>query len=157
MIFTDSINGVDLEIEAGVVKSIQDLAKASYPNESGGFLVGNYSSDMKRAVVKEMIIPEKFISTPVSFQRDTVGMNKVWEDLFNNGLIYLGEWHSHPNGTAFYSNTDKRALIKIAESDSVTIANPIMVIFSLNEDEIKEIRAYYYRKGEIIEYEQYRY
>lgn len=157
MIFTDSINGVDLEIEVGVVKSIQDLAKASYPNESGGFLVGNYSSDMKRAVVKEMIIPEKFISTPVSFQRDTVGMNKVWEDLFNNGLIYLGEWHSHPNGTAFYSNTDKRALINIAESDSVTIANPIMVIFSLNEDEIKEIRAYYYRKGEIIEYEQYRY
>ena len=157
MIFTDSINGVDLEIEVGVVKSIQDFAKASYPNESGGFLVGNYSSDMKRAVVKEMIIPEKFISTPVSFQRDTVGMNKVWEDLFNNGLIYLGEWHSHPNGTAFYSNTDKRALINIAESDSVTIANPIMVIFSLNEDEIKEIRAYYYRKGEIIEYEQYRY
>ena len=77
MIFTDTINGVDLEIEDGLVNSIRDLAIASYPNELGGFLIGNYSSDMKRAVVKEMIVPEKFISTPVSFQRDTVGMNKV--------------------------------------------------------------------------------
>ena len=153
MIFTDTINGVDLEIEDGLVNSIRDLAIASYSNELGGFLIGNYSSDMKRAVVKEMIVPEKFISTPVSFQRDTVGMNKVWEELFDNGLIYLGEWHSHPNGTASYSNTDKRALINIAECDSVTIANPIMIIFSLNKDEIKEVKAYYYMNGEIVEYE----
>jgi proteasome lid subunit RPN8/RPN11 len=153
LIFRDYIHDVSLEVEENVVELITRVSLAAYPNEIGGFLIGCYSSDMRRAIVKQILMPDTFVSGPVFFQRDTEGMNHKWEELYANGLIYLGEWHSHPNGTSSYSMMDKQALVNIAEYDRVAIENPVMVIFALSRESIKDVRAYYYRGGNIIEYE----
>lgn len=80
-------------------------------------------------------------------------MEPIWDSLYNEGLIYLGEWHSHPNGSSSYSMTDRKALTNIAESETVNISNPIMLIVGFNKSRIIEIKAYYYKDFDIIEYE----
>lgn len=155
MTFIDNIHHISLEIEESVIEKISTACKAAYPNELGGFLIGHYSSDMACAKVTQMIVPPKYEAGPTSFQRDTDGLNAFWDELFKKGLYYLGEWHSHPNGSAQYSNTDKNALSNIAKCDTVNIKNPIMVIFGYKEQKMIEIKAYYYRCEKIIEYNEY--
>lgn len=90
----------------------------------------------------------------MSYKRDTDGMDCLWDELYKDGLIYLGEWHSHPDSSASYSNMDKQALTNIATSTTVVIRHPIMLISSVSKTRIREYRAYYYYNGQIIEYEQ---
>lgn len=153
MIFRDNIYGACLEIDDTIIDSISSICLESYPNESGGFLVGRYSDDNCTAIVSSVIIPTSYSSTPVSYERDTNGMEPMWDQLYEDGLIYLGEWHSHPNGDASYSCKDKQALINIANSKSVKITSPIMLIFGFSKTTIKQIRAYYFKDGKIVDYE----
>ena len=83
-------------------------------------------------------------------------MDSIWENLYEEGLIYLGEWHSHPGGSASYSFTDKQAIANIATCKRVVIRHPIMLIVSVSKDIVREFRAYYYNNGQITEYEQNR-
>lgn len=45
-------------------------------------------------------------------------------------LVYLGDWHSHPNGSASLSGTDRRALVNIANFPEARINSPIMILLS---------------------------
>lgn len=153
MKFTDNIHGVSLEIEEGLLSAICKICIDSFPNETGGFLVGNYSKDNSNAIVSRIVQPVSISAGPVSYERNTNGMESVWDKLYEEGLFYLGEWHSHPNGNALYSITDKNALTNIGECDQVKIANPIMLIIGLSKTKVKEIKAYYYKNKEIIKYE----
>lgn len=154
MIYRDNIHNLYLEIDNTVVQEILKQALEAFPNETGGFLVGKYSAGNNTATVSLVLTPVKIISSPTCFQRETVGMESVWDELYKEGLVYLGEWHSHPNGNSMYSATDKKALTNIARSETVVINNPIMLIVSLSKKKINRMNAYYYNNGEIIEYER---
>lgn len=152
MIFIDNISNLNLVIDDKIVCVIRKQALEAFPNETGGFLVGKYSDDNRSAIVSLVLNPVKITSGPTSFQRETDGMESVWDELYKEGLIYLGEWHSHPNGSSMYSATDKKALTNIAQCKDVLIRNPIMLIVSLSKTKINKINAYYYDNGKIIEY-----
>lgn len=154
MIYKDNIHNLSLEIDNKIVQEIQKQAFEAFPNETGGFLVGKYSTDNNTAIVSLALTPVKITSGPTCFQRETDGMESVWDELYKEGLVYLGEWHSHPNGSSRYSTTDKKALTNIAGSETVVINNPIMLIVSLSKKKINQINAYYYNKGKVIEYER---
>lgn len=154
MIYKDNIHNLYLEIDSKVVQEIRKQAFEAFPNETGGFLVGKYSVDNNTAIVSLVLTPVKIASGPTCFQRETDGMESVWDELYKEGLVYLGEWHSHPNGNSMYSATDKKALTNIARSETVVINNPIMMIVSLSKEKINRMNAYYYNNGEIIEYEK---
>ena len=154
MIYKDNIHNLYLEIDSKVVQDIRKQAVEAFPNETGGFLVGKYSVDNNTAIVSLVLTPVKIASGPTCFQRETDGMESVWDELYKEGLVYLGEWHSHPNGNSMYSATDKKALTNIARSETVVINNPIMMIVSLSKKKINRMNAYYYNNGEIIEYEK---
>ena len=57
------------------------------------------------------------------------GLENVWEQLAKEGLQYVGEWHSHPNGSTQYSSTDLAAMIDIEKE--VAIENPLLLIVSV--------------------------
>ena len=154
MIYKDNIRGLSLEISDNVIAAIEKRALDAFPNETGGFLIGKYLDDNSRAYVSKVLIPKKCSSGPKSFQRETEGMEETWNKLYSEGLIYLGEWHSHPNGSCAYSTIDKTALTNIANCDTVVINNPIMLIVSLSKTDIKDISAYYYNNGNIVIYER---
>jgi proteasome lid subunit RPN8/RPN11 len=152
--FIDNIRNLFLVLEDAVIDAISKQAIISYPNETGGFLVGKYINDCRTALVTDLVLPLKSESGPMSYKRDTDGMDCLWDELYKDGLIYLGEWHSHPDSSASYSNMDKQALTNIATSTTVVIRHPIMLISSVSKTRIREYRAYYYYNGQIIEYEQ---
>lgn len=154
MRFYDNINNLCLEIDKDVFTAIREQVSEHFPNETGGFLVGKYSNDSMKALVLQNLLPPKIASSPTSFQRETDGMEPIWNQLYKEGLFYIGEWHSHPNGKPDYSTIDKKALTNIAMCDNVVIKRPVMLIIGITEKGCIQLKAYYYDNGNIIEYEQ---
>lgn len=81
-------------------------------------------------------------------------MNKLWDRLNKKGLIYLGEWHSHPNGSSIYSNTDLDTIRSIASNENIKIIRPLLLIVSLNNNEIKKISLYHYDSEQLKEMQE---
>lgn len=120
--------GLYLLIEDRVLSSIISHAFPKNGKENGGFLVGKYRRRNIAIIFKE-IQPARFNSTPLSYVRYTEGMEYVWDTLYEkDGLIYLGEWHSHPGGSSRYSSTDLRTMIELKYDAQMNIRFPIFLI-----------------------------
>ena len=87
-----------IEINTAVFNQIQMQAECEYPNENGGMLAGRYSVDKHTVYIEKILVPVEKITKRTTFERNTKGLEKEWEKLDKEGLRYVGEWHSHPNG-----------------------------------------------------------
>lgn len=144
---------LSLKIGQNILDEMYSIALALFPNETGGMFAGRISEDGHDAVVERLVIPSKTESTNVSFMRETNGMEQTWKKLSEQGLSYLGEWHTHPNGTPHYSHTDYMAMKGIADDRNVALSTPILFIISLKDSGITDNRAYLYDNGTLLEYE----
>lgn len=144
---------LSLKIGQNIIDEMHSIALASFPNETGGMFAGRISEDGHDAVVERLVIPSKTESTNVSFMRETNGMEQTWKKLSEQGLSYLGEWHTHPNGTPQYSHTDYMAMKGIADDRNVALSTPILFIISLKDSGITDSRAYLYDNGTLLKYE----
>lgn len=142
VIFEDRKIKIKVTIDDDVLDALHQSALESYPNETGGFLVGNYISN-NHAHVTCLVQPVKKTCRPCSFERSTEGMKTVWDNLFKQGLIYLGEWHTHPNGSCDYSITDLETMRSIASSADVQIVKPLLIIISINVDKRSGIKLFH--------------
>ena len=115
-----------IEIKASVFNQIKLQAEGEYPNENGGMLAGRYSADRHTVYIEKVVVPVEKLTGRTTFMRKTNGLEKVWEQLSQEGLRYVGEWHSHPNGSTQYSGSDLAAMIDIEKE--VAIENPILMI-----------------------------
>ncbi len=126
-----------------------------YPTEFGGLLVGYYADDNKTVVISETVLPTEFKSSRVSFERGSKGLKKVLERLYkqNPSLIYVGEWHTHPDSPALPSGTDMYALREIVNHEGVFINNPILLIISITQD--KCVPGFFvYANNKVYKYEE---
>lgn len=101
-----------------------------YPKEYGGILLGRYSDDSACCYVEETILPRTYQSSNNSFERGNAGL---FEDLTKLSitkpdLMYVGEWHTHPDGAPIPSKTDRNAMSQIANHSEVKITAPILII-----------------------------
>ena len=146
--------GYDLyiEIQASVFNQIQLQAEAEYPNENGGMLAGRYSVDRHTVYIEKVVVPVEKLTSRTTFKRKAKGLEKVWEQLVKDGLRYVGEWHSHPNGSTQYSNTDLTAMVDIEKE--VTIANPLLLIVGVRGDGLSAHTFYCYRNNKLLEYKK---
>lgn len=127
--------GLSIQIEESLLDQLYQYGKNHYPNEYGGLLLGHYSEDRTTAIVRETILPKEYKGNRYSFERETEDLRSVLEECFNKvpSLIYLGEWHTHPDGIAYPSTTDLKALKQIADHHEVNIYNPILLIVSVSK------------------------
>ena len=67
--------------------------------------------------------------------------------------VYVGEWHTHPDGTANYSQIDFESIKKIAEEQNIRTNNPILLIngFSANQH---QLNFYVYCNSKLYLYEK---
>ena len=152
MKYKDGENGLYVAIDAQVMRQIKGLAIGEYPNENGGMLVGRYSGDRKTVTVERVITPTGKNTTRANFERRVDGMKDIWEELEKEGLRYVGEWHSHPNGSSAYSHIDFEAMKEIEKE--VTIENPLLLIVGVRRDCIDNHSVYYYKEGRLIKYKK---
>lgn len=146
--------GLSIEIQAELMERISEAGRLHYPNEYGGLLIGHYSEDNQIVYLNDTVLPKKFKASPVSFERASDGMANILEEYFRQEppQVYVGEWHTHPNGSPTPSMTDVRAFETIVKHPDVNIKNPVMLIMGLTRDVIKT-GFYVYFNQKLYKYE----
>ncbi len=144
--------GLKVEFEDNLLKELEIIALKNYPNEIGGYLLGNYSKDKSKAIIKKQIIALKYLNSPVSFKHivneETKNvLTKIFED---EKVFYIGEWHTHPNSNSNYSQTDFNALKLISKGE---IENPILLIVGFDKKGIKDYSLNVFFNKKIYKYE----
>lgn len=126
----------------------------SYPNETGGILVGFYNQRLDCAEVTHIFFePSDSRKGKTWFVRGIHGLqdklNKLWS---SQKGYYLGEWHFHPGGTSNPSQGDINQMLSIASSSKTHCPEPILLIFSGNyiPQEVK-LKTYVFSDRDIIE------
>lgn len=119
-----------------VLVEMHQLARLTFPLETGGMLLG-YVADNNEPVITKIIGPGPNAKHGrFKFVPDGAFQQKLLEEYFkktNGGETYLGDWHTHPKGSAIPSYTDKKTLANIALLASSGISNPIMAILGSGE------------------------
>lgn len=146
--------GLDIEVNQVLLDELYRAGMKHYPKEFGGLLVGYYSDDFKTCFVETTILPKKYKSSRYFFERGKERLKSNLTKYFNSvpRLIYVGEWHTHPDGVPSPSGTDMKAMIEIGESPSVNILNPLLFILGINPSKIN-LGAYVYSKNNLLKYE----
>lgn len=139
-----------IEIKPSVLEQIRQQAESEYPNENGGMLAGYYSADRCTVYIKRVVNPIRKTMRRTSFERDAGGLEKEWKELSYERLQYVGEWHSHPNGSTQFSDIDLSTMAKIEKE--VTIANPLLLIVGLGKEGVRALTFYCYKGGGMIKY-----
>ncbi len=150
----NNIKKVELIVDQSLVDKLGAMGIEHFPNEFGGFLIGKYSSDFNTLHINGFILPSKYKSFPYLFERSSDGLEKKLDKLFTEeNQYYVGEWHTHPNGSTQFSQTDLNAMIEIGECETVYIKNPILLILSVSKEKLREFTFYLYDDQKLIAYE----
>jgi len=147
-------NNLELIIEEKLLKEIGNIGIKHCPNEFGGFLIGKYSNEFKTLHIEDFILPKKYKGFPYCFERSIDDIVYIFKKLFRQkNQYYIGEWHTHPNGSTMYSQTDLNAMIQTVECETVRIKNPILLILSVSSQKLKDYTFYFYNNKKLISYE----
>lgn len=147
---------LNITIESSVLDTIEQYSRSHYPNEFGGILMGSYLNSYIDLVISDIIVPEKYKSSPTKFEPDHKELNSLTKEYykqFNNKVIYIGDWHSHPNGSNHFSQPDFNSIKDVANSKTVNIKNPILLIVSFGDDYF-EPGFYVFDKNKLYKFER---
>lgn len=105
--------------------------------ETGGVLIGRYSSSLRQVYINEFSnAPEDSKSGFSWFVRGVKGLSEYLKrKWYVNDEYYLGEWHFHPANNPDPSLVDIQQLKSIANDQRFNCKEPILVIFSRNNDD----------------------
>lgn len=146
--------GLKLVIDDKLIEYLKFIGQEHYPNEFGGFLIGNYSADFQTLIISETILPNKYKSTKYLFERDTFGIDGKLKKFYAEkpSRYYVGEWHTHPDNLPIPSATDINAMNSIINHEKVLIKNPILLIIGY----CSEVKLGFYVsfKNKLYRYEQ---
>lgn len=102
------------------------------PLETGGLLIGYCSKDKEDVVLTNIVGPGPKAEHGRDHYIPDYDYHRLEAARFydeSNGLLtYLGDWHSHPNGSFNLSWRDKRALKNICLKSQIYINNPCMLL-----------------------------
>ena len=101
------------------------LREERLPGETGGVLIGAYDMDRKITYVVDTVpSPPDSEEWPTTYIRGTEGLRRQVQKMSTataGMLHYVGEWHSHPDGSRLAPSRDDRKVLtwlgEISESD----------------------------------------
>lgn len=107
------------------------LGEKSFPLETGGVFLG-YKANNGELVVTALIGPgpnarhSRYRFVPdAEYQQEKIEVHHARSE---GRETYLGDWHTHPRGSADLSSLDKRTLIRIADTPSSGTDTPVMAV-----------------------------
>lgn len=149
-------DGLKIALPEIVFGKIKQHVKKHYPNECGGVFVGKIIVDENKAIIEKIMIPKSLRSTPVYFLRLSGFINKWLIRIFHQSegeLLYLGEWHSHPNGEPKPSSKDFQTMKRIAENENVRIQTPLLLIVGYDQIVYNEV-FYVFSNNKLTPYDK---
>lgn len=127
------------------VKSLLKFAREAGRRETGGILVGYYSTKLDCAHVTEVSAPPSDSKAGGwSFERGVRGLAKQLSTLWNASTrtYYLGEWHFHPYASPEASGDDRRQMRAISVNDDYRCPEPLLLILGGDPNSAWDARAY---------------
>ena len=120
-------------IEQNVVELFNTFRQTRRKPESGGILLGRvYENEIR---IKKASIPTIFDSSSrYKFNRHKNSAQLFTDYEFENSggtIIYLGEWHTHPENTPIPSSTDIKMIITQFRKNKINEDFLIMIIVGL--------------------------
>ncbi|MDT0275541.1 Mov34/MPN/PAD-1 family protein [Blastococcus goldschmidtiae] len=108
-------------------------AQRAFPLETGGLLLG-WSTCPGSVVITQVIGPGPDAThRSTSFTPDAAWQEAQLADAYEQAgrrLQYLGDWHTHPRGTARLSSTDRATLRRIAAHADARAPYPVMALLA---------------------------
>lgn len=133
-----------LIIPAALLADILVETYRQFPLETGGILLGH--NDGAMMAVSVVVGPGPGAThRRLSFDPDQSWQERAVADAWQSAgrdLDYLGDWHTHPNGTPQPSKLDVAALRTIRDSPDARVAAPIMLIVGATESGSVALRAH---------------
>lgn len=122
-----------VRISSALLQEIKKKASKSVPTETGGVLLGAFHPKKKILyVTRQLDPPPDSAFRPHGFTRGKVGLSKEVLNIQEKtgGMIsYVGEWHSHLNGSGLLSETDMEAVKQLRRYlDPAGIPTHILVL-----------------------------
>jgi hypothetical protein len=111
--------GWQLRMSDSAVEQMRGFRESKLPDETGGVLLGAFDASCGVVYVAGVLpSPPDSDEWPTSYIRGSQGLRAQVEGvsrLSGNELGYVGEWHSHPQGSiALLSGDDAKALAELA-------------------------------------------
>ena len=121
--------------DEGFIDKVQEARTNKLPNETGGVLVGSYDMQRKIVYVVDCLLsPPDSEEWPTHYIRGCQGLRSQVEkiqEITENQLEYVGEWHSHPPNCSVKPSPDDRKVFEwISDHMIVDGLPPLMLIVS---------------------------
>jgi len=127
--FQDTNQSFSVNLIKKAYKQMIHYCATSNPYETGGILIGDYSSNQMIANVLQATPPPKNSKyAKHNFWRGCSGLQRTLDTAWKSGQYYLGEWHYHPNASAVPSNTDVNQMITLSKDKKLKCPEPILII-----------------------------
>lgn len=137
-----------IEVSTTLLEEMSDLCARAYPKETGGILIGHYSTDLRVAHVTSLSsAPPDSVAKRFSFVRGFQGLQQLLRRVWRQKSYYLGEWHFHPDGEPSPSGTDSDQMQSIASAISYQCPEPVLLIVGGHPPEPLQFHSYVFRRG----------
>jgi len=128
-------------------KQISRFCTKAEDNETGGIIVGHYSSDLANALVTEATPPPPDSEQGYAyFVRGASGLPELLQKRWaaKERTYYLGEWHFHPANVIEPSREDFDQMRQIADAKEYSCREPILLIVGrrFNKDTDRLIKMF---------------
>lgn len=138
-------------------QEIASQARFWAPRETGGMLVGYRETDAANAdgVVTRLVgagpnaVRERSRFVPDG-QWQQVELARLYASS-DRTTTYLGDWHSHPRGTARPSPADRKTYNRVSRDSDARCPHPIVVIAAVKSEPI--VAAYMVDATTVIDFE----
>jgi integrative and conjugative element protein (TIGR02256 family) len=135
-----------VEWSEGLRSALTAEACNAFPKETGGLLMGHWQDGT--ALITHVIGPGPHADHKVdAFTPDRDWQYGEIDKLFSasrGSIEYLGDWHTHPEGISFPSETDIVLLKSIASSPESRCPRPLMCILSSQTNKSWSERTFLY-------------
>lgn len=128
-------------VSPDVLRSMMAVRKESLPKETGGVLVGGIDFDRFAIYIVGLIpAPADSRQFPNGFIRGSKLLAERLREIERRtlgNLSYLGEWHSHPNGTGTMPSTDDAKLFTWIQENTVLDGRPAVMVIAGQRGEFR--------------------
>lgn len=118
------------------LRRMAEEAEEHRPNETGGIILG-HRNGLDVVVLQVVGAGPAAIRTTTGMRPDHDYQVRAIREAFaasDGAVTYLGDWHSHPDGSAGLSDRDRRTLRNVARERDAFCPEPAMLILASVED-----------------------
>lgn len=122
-------SSVAVDVEHPALWAMLDLCVSAGRLETGGILLGRYSSYGDRVAVSRIVGPPPDSKHHYfGFVRGVHGLAAKLRAAWSQGEYYVGEWHFHPHASPTPSGRDRSQILAFSQDPDYHCPHPVLIV-----------------------------